>query len=429
MKQVVVVGGDPAYVRDTLGKKLLNVGIDPKWHFGWGFKGDISIPDGCEGLVLLAKEANSGLSRSARSAAREAGIPIAECSERKFAQMLPALKTVGLVNGEGPSNVEKADAPEPPKEKNDTHPSLQEAAEWATLYIEDKPERSDEEIVTQIKAEKATNGFTRDDILAVVKGVRSQLRHVWSKTPRRDAASRAKSRQIKLAWGVRFYRAKVQESGHAPTHEDIAAAAKPIFGSGLASELRTAILQAGKAQADKGGTLVRPAPRKDWMKVKPADPVSSREIQNLNGTINLLRATIERNKETFRKEKAEWDGAMSAIKAERDLLLKEVEDLREKAQATIKENGKSSNSAAAVERHLQSLVQKLTERNKALTTSLEASRKDVASMHQRAEILKAENLTLATDLEEALKGAEKSSYTLDDLVKMGWEIHIKPPQK
>jgi len=431
MKQVVVVGGDPAYVRDTLGKKLISVGVNPERHYGWGYKGPVNLPDGCDGLLLLAKEASSGLSRQARDAVRKADLPLAECSERKFAHMLQALKTVGLVDGEGPTNVEKAEAPAPEPKEDKEHPSLQETAEWATLYIEDKPERTNQDIVAQIKKEKATNGFSEDDLLAVVKGVRTQLLQQWASGHRKSKDLGIKVRKIKVAWGVRFYLKTVQETGHPPRHKDIRAAAEPLFGSGLSTEIRTIILQRGKAEADSKGTLVRPAPRKAPTKKqgeKMTEVEYRKEIQKLNGTINLLKGTLDRTKEAHQKEKAEHDGIVTALKAQRKTLSDEVEDLREKAQAATKENGKSSSSAAAVEKHYSGIVKKLTDRNKALTTNLEATRKDLASVERANEMLKAENLTLAKDLEEALQGVEKSGTTLDDLVKMGWEIHVKPPQ-
>jgi len=159
--------------------------------------------------------------------------------------MLPALKMVGLVDGDGPHNIEKAETPDV-KEDPVKHPSMTDTADWATLYIEDRPERTDSEVVGMIKKEKETNGFSEKELTAVVQGVRSHLINVWCKS-HPNAALNEKIRKIKIAWGIRFYQEMLQTTGRIPKHADIQAAARPLFGSSLATGLRTEILSLGKA--------------------------------------------------------------------------------------------------------------------------------------------------------------------------------------
>jgi len=429
MKQVLVVGGDPAYVRDTLSKKLMTVGLNVTQHNGWGFKGAVTIPNGCDGMVLLGKEASSGLTRSARSAARSAGIPLAECSERKFSHMLPALKMVGLVDGDGPHNIEKADAPVPDKVTED-HPSLTDTADWATLYLEDRPERTDAEVVTRIKKEKETNGFSAKELTAVVQGVRSHLISVWSKAHPNKALNE-KICKIKIAWGVRFYQEMLQTTGRIPKHSDIKAAAKPIFGSSLASKLRTEILSQGRAATTRTpatpamSTPPAKAPAKASTVPDKTTAEYKRKIQSLSGTINLLRENTKKVKDARGRMEAEAKDAIQGMRLQMQAMEKELETFREQAQ----ERAKILKVGAFKERRNHKTIQDLMERNKALTTNLEGSRETVASVERANEMLRAENATLSNDLAEALAGAEKSGLTIDDLVNMGCEVHVKPPQK
>jgi len=383
MKQILVVGGDPEYVRDFISKKLLSVGLNVTQHTDWGHKGKVVLPDGCEGLVLLGKEANKDLTKAARNAARNADIPLAECSERKFSHMLKALRLVGLIEGDNPRNVKMAESTPVKKVDKVKRTSLTTASDWATLYIEDRPERTDAEVVDLIRKEKETNGFTDAEILPIVQGVRSQLQSRWSK-PHHDAKERAKVRGMKKQWAHRYFMDVLKKTGRPPLHDDIRLDAAPVFGKGLGAAIVTEILHAEKEEAIKKGLIKTPVvmgkPSPDPTKVKV--PADYKEIQSYKDTINHLEETVTKAKDARDRQEAEAKNAVEGMRLQMREMAKGLETLRE----------------------------------------------TVTSVERVNKMLKAENLTLSQDLEEALQGAEKSGHTIEDLVNMGWEIHIKPPQ-
>jgi len=95
--QVLVVGGEHAFVQGTFATKLNGVGVGVEAHWDWTIRRPPqNIPKGCDGVVVLHDMVGHHLSNAANTAATAANVPFA-LIPRKFSAALPILRRSGIV--------------------------------------------------------------------------------------------------------------------------------------------------------------------------------------------------------------------------------------------------------------------------------------------------------------------------------------------
>lgn len=100
--QVLVVGGEHAFVQGTFANKLGSVGVGIGAHWDWTIRRPPqTVPRGCSGVVVLHDMVGHHLSNAAKTAADAAKIPFA-LVPRKFSAALPVLRQAGIVASDVP---------------------------------------------------------------------------------------------------------------------------------------------------------------------------------------------------------------------------------------------------------------------------------------------------------------------------------------
>jgi hypothetical protein len=177
--QVLVVGGEHAFVQGTLAEKFRAIGITIGEHWDWSVRRPPNKAQGnCAGVVVLHDMVGHHLSNAAKEAAAKANIPFV-LIPRKFSAALPVLERAGLVK---PIVVE-APAPEPvtpvevvaPVETPTT--ASEELIEWTGMVLENNFAATDEALVAEVLPYAA--GLPIPLVKAEITRARANMRQQW----------------------------------------------------------------------------------------------------------------------------------------------------------------------------------------------------------------------------------------------------------
>ena len=195
--QILVVGGEHAFVHGTFAMRLGEVGVNIGAHWDWAVRRPPQVvPKGCKGVVVLHDMVGHHLSNAAKDAASSAGVPFA-LVPRKFSAALPVLQKAGIVSMTAVTTAMDSDSVVEVKPINS---DLSDRRAWIALMIEGNITASDEEI-TRMTSEYIP-GSDLSDVLREVPVVRSDLRAQWSATRRTDEAEKS-LRGAAKAWLTR----------------------------------------------------------------------------------------------------------------------------------------------------------------------------------------------------------------------------------
>lgn len=254
MRNVTVIGGDATHVRDKMAVRLKAHGLLVNRHIDWAARPPKALPKGTEGVILLVTEADENLIEPARKLARRGGIPIAEVS-RKFSRAIPILKMVGLIDGqEGDTEMQEttqAGTDEATHLVGENAPGADRpsvsASQWAALYLEERPEWSDEKILKKIQRESDVQGLDADTIRPIVRQARRTMLNQMKDSRRLPQEQRDRFHAIKVAFVERHYAAELERKGKPPKWDDSREAGVPVFGFSLGSR----VVREGRAVAQK----------------------------------------------------------------------------------------------------------------------------------------------------------------------------------
>jgi hypothetical protein len=323
MSSVLVVGSDPTFVRTTFTKKLGNHGVDVAAHWDWASRPGSKLPAGCSGVIVIAPEATGHLARAAREMAGEEGVPCVEIT-RQFSQGLPVLRKVGLVeNGTGHTEPENSGPTEADlfntalvylrkermkareatfsevkgvitrvygpsvsfqrktynqavdacRKRVETPEQFEQAIMWASLLIEDRPEKEDAAIVEAIKADYNDHNLRDKTLVKAVKQARDTLLAKWQTHWRYlTDKERADQRKMKLDWCIRYMLENVEEGDTdeplLPTYKEIQDMAREVFGSAfsdaITKEARDRVLAELLEEPDVVDQAVWHSPGRSW---------------------------------------------------------------------------------------------------------------------------------------------------------------------
>jgi hypothetical protein len=185
--QVLVVGGEHAFVQGTLAEKLKAVGLTIGEHWDWSVRRPPNkAQGGCGGVIVLHDMVGHTLSNAAKEAATKANIPFV-LIPRKFSAALPVLERAGLVQPVG-----KAPAPEPVKaplpvevavevapvkpQANPSTPS-EELTEWTGMVLENNFAATDEAVVNEVLPYAGKLPLPK--VKAEIARVREDMRQRW----------------------------------------------------------------------------------------------------------------------------------------------------------------------------------------------------------------------------------------------------------
>ena len=188
--QVLVVGGEHAFVHGTFASKLEGVGVNIGSHWDWTMRRPPQvIPKGCKGVVVLHDMVGHHLSNAAKDAASSAGIPFA-LVPRKFSAALPVLQRAGIVSANVSVSEDAAVEVETPTPDS-------ELQSWVTLVLESAFASSDEVVAARV-AEMMSGSVS--GIAATVAQRRAEMRASWSTARRTPDADRSFTAAA-TAWG------------------------------------------------------------------------------------------------------------------------------------------------------------------------------------------------------------------------------------
>lgn len=258
--QVLVVGGEHAFVHGTFASKLNSVGVDIGAHWDWTLRRPPQVvPKGCKGVVVLHDMVGHHLSNAAKDAAATAGVPFA-LVPRKFSAALPVLQQAGIVSDtatfKADDTVEVTDAVAVVAETVPVEPTPStnkaELRSWISLVLE-----ADFAALDGTVSEKTTefvNGVSRSTIDAEVPRVRESMRKAWASKNRSADAERT-LRAATQAW--------VSRSSHDPDDPlslpRIRAESRTLFGVPLPEDI---LLGAGFQVWELKGLVSRERVRK-----------------------------------------------------------------------------------------------------------------------------------------------------------------------
>ena len=260
--QVLVVGGEHAFVHGTFASKLNAVGVDIGAHWDWTLRRPPQVvPKGCKGVVVLHDMVGHHLSNAAKDAAATAGVPFA-LVPRKFSAALPVLQQMGIVSEtatvQADDTVEVVNAVSviaktmPITPARSSMANKAELQSWLALVLESDFTAQDKEV-----AEKATefvNGVPRSVIDAEVPRVRESMRKEWASNHRSTDAERT-LRSTAQAW--------MSRSAHDPDDplslSRIRAEARSLFGVPVPDDV---LLGAGFQMWELKGLMTRERVRK-----------------------------------------------------------------------------------------------------------------------------------------------------------------------
>lgn len=186
--QVLVVGGEHAFVHGTFATKLGSVGVQIGAHWDWTIRRPPQVvPRECEGVVVLHDMVGHHLSIAAKEAASTAGVPFA-LVPRKFSAALPVLRKSGIVSASVPD--------EPTDEQEIPHPStasesetLAELRSGIALVLESHFDVDEPTVTDQVV--EVVGGWSPGDVYREVAKVRQQMLADWSARKRSVAAERS----------------------------------------------------------------------------------------------------------------------------------------------------------------------------------------------------------------------------------------------
>jgi hypothetical protein len=184
--QVLVVGGEHAFVHGTFASKLGSVGVRIGAHWDWTIRRPPQIvPKECGGVVVLHDMVGHHLSNAAKDAANTAGIPFA-LVPRKFSAALPVLRRSGIVSASVPDEpTDETEPPAPPQEDQ----GLSDLRSGITMILESHFDTDDIALTDMVS--EIVDGYSHEVIYREVMRVRQQLLTDWSVRKRSAAAERS----------------------------------------------------------------------------------------------------------------------------------------------------------------------------------------------------------------------------------------------
>ena len=159
--------------------------------------------------------------------------PHAEVTDAQVDQVRLLIQLEVSKEAELPPEPESAPVPEKaPK----APPVSDTSIEWASLVIEEMPERSDAEIIAKVQEHMGSKAPSTSTLSASVATARAALQAKWNRhSARKSATEREAFAKMKKDWLAR-YLAPIVESGRGfPSYEDIQNIARGVFGQGLSS--------------------------------------------------------------------------------------------------------------------------------------------------------------------------------------------------
>ena len=184
---VLIVGGEGAFVHGIFAEKLSEVGIGVGGHWDWTVRRPPNIvPKGCKGVVVLHDMVGHHLSEAAKVAASTAGVPYV-LVPRKFSAALPMLQAAGL------AKVAKVETPS----VEVTTPPEDEMMAWAQLVLEGNFTTSDDVLVEQVL--EYGIGLGPDEARALLAECRDRLRARWARKNRTRDDERSMKDSV-LSW-------------------------------------------------------------------------------------------------------------------------------------------------------------------------------------------------------------------------------------
>lgn len=464
MSQVLVVGSDATYIRDTLSPKLQDLGIQVAAHWHWGSRPKRELPEGVEGVLVFPAEASARLSQAGRALGRQANVPVVEVG-RQFSQFVPAIRAalgtqeppeeetsgtaegdlymrvlaffkgwspkkdlpsladtqanlreaVGLSDLVVPESIYKAAAAvaRPAEAAKKKH---QEMVEWVKFLIEDNPEMAEAEIATDVAASFNTAGATQEEILAAVRDGKKELWAAWTTHPKVKTAAELKHfKELREKWLRKYTMLSLQQTGELPSYDDTRKAMRRLFGACIQDRdmkvIRLKVWEEfDKALAEAATPKPEPKPTAE-PKPTTAEAVLQQEIADLRSRITVLakeRDTlsqalgIEQEGAKALRESVSW---LTADKA--------------KLEAQAKKTKDTAGQWVQREKELQQQVDDLTEQNEMLRTERDTTDQKLQMMTAAFDEAQATNARLTDE-------ARTRGMTLDDLIRLGCSITVTP---
>lgn len=180
--QVLVVGGEHAFVHGTLAEKFKTVGITIGEHWDWSVRRPPNkAQGGCGGVIVLHDMVGHHLSNAAKEAATKANIPFV-LIPRKFSAALPVLERAGLVQpgveAPQPSTPTQTEEVVPPVKTPATPTVLsEELTEWTGMVLENNFAATDEAVMVEVGPYAA--GLPMPKVKAEIDRVREKMRKQW----------------------------------------------------------------------------------------------------------------------------------------------------------------------------------------------------------------------------------------------------------
>ncbi len=181
---VLVVGGEHAFVTGPFASKLARVGVNLHTHWDWALRRPPgTLPKQCKGVVVVHDMVSHALSDAAKDLAVAADVPFALIS-RKFSAALPVLKQAGIAQIDA-LTIEDA----PDQEEDDL--SMNDLKTWISLSLEANFEAPDESLVAEAVAFDPTQPV--DAVEALVRETRAAMRESWRKIHSNSAYAKSLS--------------------------------------------------------------------------------------------------------------------------------------------------------------------------------------------------------------------------------------------
>jgi hypothetical protein len=188
--QVLIVGGEHAFVHGTLASKLEGVGVSIGSHWDWTMRRPPQVvPKGCKGVVVLHDMVGHHLSGAAKDAASVAGVPYV-LVPRKFSAALPILQRAGIVSKTVP--VPDVD------DVSEESATDSELKTWASFVLESSFASTDRELAERL-ADVSPGGA--DGIIGTIALVRAEMRASWASARRTADAERSFNAAV-TAWAA-----------------------------------------------------------------------------------------------------------------------------------------------------------------------------------------------------------------------------------
>jgi len=431
--QVLVSGCYPEYVRNTLTPKLAEWGVDVIAHWSWDRKRslDLALPEGTDGIILVITNADENLIQPTRKLARDANIPWVSIG-RKFAKSLPVLQRVGICPLTKPAPIEHPTTEKVVTEETEMNHESQiksDAIEWATMCIEHKPDRTDQEVVSLIKDEKEINGFTEQDLLGFVQEARRDLITVWSDHYKMDKASRTEHLHRKFDVALRYCMRVHQETGKLPSAKDMQDYLRTTCGSGVNTNYVTPIRKEALEKVGMVPETTTPEPSDDLDALR-------KQIKSLMQERDEIQRRHDNRLQTVDDKSKRIKHLEATVQAQSTELLSLRNRLKTQGQMAQHRHDFFAGKFGAQDKMLDDLDDELTAAKREAKDAQEALRKQALQHKQEIAALKAKleakdnTPVVALDLTGLVPEGCKVEVTLDgpvtpaDLASMGRRLSV-----